>query len=449
MNKLIIFLALIPCLLCVKPSLKNALRNQVIIDFKNAIVPIISKQVEHLILPDIHTKSDGFDIDVTNIHVNITPFHPNQINIVFVPNSCIIQFSGAAFSMGGSAHIHAKWKFISKSMDADIGVKNTGFACQIQLLSHGGKPNIQVDSVHISLTGGDVSIHIHGDIINKILEFIANLLKGHFVSQIVGQLQSKLPPVITTTVNSKLNTLPSDVALGSSLNLKYGFPFNPYVKDQYLFTAISGFVHPKDTPNPPPYEPSDMPEFDGANPKGIQFFFGDYIVKSSIDSLFSLGLMTVAFQKHVLDHDIKMVCKATKSPKFDFINAIDVTVSAYCDVNFDADPKNKFGLKAEVHVNMKEYMKAAVIFFTIVEAKFTQLEYVIENPIDINWFKDGVNTVLAVIVEIINADLGQRGIPLPTIQGIDYTDTSQYVKQGYIEICTTPVFHFSAQEEDQ
>ena len=45
MYKILIVLALVQCLLGGKPSIKNALKHKVVIEFKNAIVPIISKHV--------------------------------------------------------------------------------------------------------------------------------------------------------------------------------------------------------------------------------------------------------------------------------------------------------------------------------------------------------------------------------------------------------------------
>ncbi|MDR3548022.1 MAG: hypothetical protein P4M11_07125, partial [Candidatus Pacebacteria bacterium] len=248
MTRLVFLLALLPFLLAGAPTIKNALRNQVVIDFKNVIVPIVSKQIENLVLPDVHTKSGGVKVDVTKIHAHITPIQPKQISIVFVPNSSIIRISGSGFSLSGGAHIHAKWFIISKSMDASVSARNIGFAVQVTILTNGGKPNIAVNSISISLSAGNVSIKFSGGLINKILQFVANLLKGHFIKSIVSQLQAKMPPKITEVVNTKLNTLPSDIAITPTLSIKYGFPSAPYVKQDYLFTGIAGYVHPKNNP---------------------------------------------------------------------------------------------------------------------------------------------------------------------------------------------------------
>ena len=438
--KLILILVLATCTFALKPSLANALRNQVIVDFKNNIIPVISKQIEHITIPDIHTSQSGFDIDVTNIHVDVRPIDPNNIGIVFVPGTSILRFSSRGISLHGGAHIRVKWSFIQKSMDADIDISGAGFDCQVSLFSNGGKPNIRVDS--LSVAPGSISIHLHGDIIVKIIEFIVDLLKGRLTNEIVNQLQSKLPPMITQQVNDKLNHIPTDIEVGYDLALKYGFPYAPFVRNDYLFTAINAHIHPKNNPNPPPYEPSDLPEFDPNNPKGIQFFFSDYVVKSSLDASYAVGLLTFSFEKDILEHHIRMDCKATSVPSFGFHSSIDVSVASECNVVFDNDNNNHFVLVSEVHVNLQEYIRRAVIYFSVDIAKFEKLEYRQDHPVDIEWFKDGVNTVLDAIKEVVNGIMGAKGIPLPTIPGIDYTDTVQYIKQGYMEICTTPVFHF-------
>ncbi|MDR3736451.1 MAG: hypothetical protein P4L10_13060, partial [Acidobacteriaceae bacterium] len=216
----------------------------------------------------------------------------------------------------------------------------------------------------------------------------------------------------------------------------------------YLFTGIAGYVHPKNNPNPPPYPIAAMPEFDTANPKGIQFFISDYVIRSAIDATFTIGSMNVHLDKVLMNHHIKMTCSATKSPDFAFVNAIRVTMDVNCVVDFDDNVNNRFTLVTGLTIALKEYVRAAVIFFSMQEAKFNKLEYKQEKPVDIKWFKDGINKVLAAVIEIANSELGQKGIPLPTVKGIDYTDTVEFVKAGYMEICTNPIFKITTLEEE-
>jgi len=427
---------------CGKPSMKSALRNKVVTDFKDALVPIVYKQIAHIVLPDVHTSHDGFDIDITNIHIDISPIQPNQIFITFMPGTSIIKFGGNNFALVGAAHAHVKYHFISKSADIDVSINELGFEVEVELHSNSGKPNIAVRSLHINLEPKHVHVHIKGDILNKILEFLANLVKDHYCKGIIKEISQKLPPIVTTEVNKRLNTLPTDISLSNSMAMKYGFPYAPNVKNDYLHTGISAYIHPKNKPSPPPYEPEDMPEFEPNFPRGIQFFMSDYVIKSSLTALHELGFLALSFEKQLLGHDIHMTCHASKTPEFDFDHAIVVDFQGSCDVIINKDPHTKFSIITELHANLKEYIKHAELFFGIHEFKIIKLEYKQDHPIDIEWFKKGINQVLELIRLIINGEMGNSGIPLPTIHGVDYTDSAQEIKKKYMMIGVNPVFHF-------
>lgn len=226
-------------------TIKNALRNQVIIDFKDNIVPLVSRQIEHLILPNIRTEASGCDIEIKNVQVNVAPIQPNQISIQFYQGTSMIAIVGSGISMTGLAHIRAKWLFITKSMDATMTINNAGFTSQIVVSTNNGRPNIFVENVNIQLSQNDVRINLSGDVLNKILEFVANLLRGHIVKEIVGQLQSQLPSCVTNAVNSKLNTLPVDIDISNTMNLKYLYETKPIVRSDYISTGINAYVHLK------------------------------------------------------------------------------------------------------------------------------------------------------------------------------------------------------------
>jgi hypothetical protein len=434
--RVLFLLIVLPILFCQKPTIKNALRNQVIIDLKNNIVPKIYQKIKDIKVPDIHNGK----LNVDNIHIHISPFNPNQIGIKFIPNSSTIQFSATGIRLQGGAHACYKVLFVNLCCNIGLSVGDAGFIAQITLLSQNNKPKIRVDRVQVHANG--IGIHASCGFLTPIINLLISLLKGAIVNAVVNGLQGSLPGMITNQVNDLLEKLPNEIDMGPNLQMKYGFPYAPYVKSDYLFTGIYAFIHPRNQPTPPNYPIPDVPEFDAANPKGVQFFLTDYIVKSALDSAFRLNLLTASFENDMLGHHVKMTCTATKVPGFSFLNSIDVELPASCKVVFDRNENNRFTVNAELHVNLKEYAKAAVIFFSITLAKFTKLEYVTEKPIDIEWFKKGINDVLAVIIQLVNADLGNRGIPLPKIGGIDYTDMVQFVKNGYLEICATPVFHF-------
>ncbi len=430
-----------------KTSMRNSLRNQVLIDYKNAMIPILYKKIAHMNFPPSH-KSGSVDIDTWDTYVDVAPISPAQIGIIFLSGTTSMQFTGSGFLVTGASKVRAKWHFIQKTVDARVRITKLGFNAQISFVCNGGKPNIVVNHFKIGLSSNDVSIDIGGGLINWILKLVINMLKGRFISGIVESMEGKLPAQMTEQVNRRLNTLSSTVKIGPYLSLHYSFPEAPFVRNDYLLTSIAAFVHPNGNPNPPPYQPKDIPEFDAAIPQGIQFFISDYVVKSAVDASFAIGKLTATMDRDINGHNVKMLCRATNSPSFNFINAIDVVIDALCDVTFDNQPTNRFALVLQLHLNLKEYIRAAVIFFAISQASFTKLEYKINGPVDIEWFKKGINQVLETAVALVNGILGERGFPLPVVKGIDYTQTVQYIKNGYMEIGVNPVFNITAMEAE-
>ena len=94
--------------------------------------------------------------------------------------------------------------------------------------------------------------------------------------------------------------------------------------------------------------------------------------------------------------------------------------------------------------NLKESIKAQTLFFTIMKLALANMQIDNPNKHDLKWFEDGINTILAQTAEAINALLGQRGIKLPYIPGIDYCDIEEYAKAGYIEVLVTPIIHITS-----
>ena len=442
MNKLVLicFTILALGVYCQKPAFKNALRNQVITDFKNAIVPIISKQIENLKLTDVHESQSGVNIDVENILIHIYPINPGLIGIRFVAGTSSIQFYSRGFSMHGTAHARAKWSFISKACDVELNIGGAGLDFQITLFSNGGRPNIRVDS--ISIYPGNIDIKLHGDIIIKIAQLIINLLKGHFIKEICRELQARVPPLVTKEVNAKLNGIPVDIGIGETLAIKYGFPYAPFVRGEYLYTGISAYIHARSNPNPPPYEPNDIPEFIADTPRGVQFFLSEYVLKSSVYAGHTSGLFALELEGDKLGHHIKMGCRTTQVPNLSLNGAFDLWVSAECSVLFDYSPTNTFSISTDIHLNLKENVRGAILYFNIVDGRFDRIEYRIDHPVEIEWFKNGINEILQAFAIAINEMIGNKGIPLPTIPGMDYTDAMEGIGQGYIGVGFTPVFHF-------
>lgn len=446
MTKLLIFLVCLNVALGISYTMSNALKNQVVIDFKNAIVPIISKEIEHMKLGDIKGKSGHIHYEITEIQVNVNPINPAQISIQFVGGSTL-RFSGNSFSMKGTARARARWAFIRKTVGVTMSIDKVGFSTSILLKSVNNKPNIHISQFTVDINSGNVHIKIKGGLIGAIINLIVKMMKGHLVKNVVKGLVDKAPGLIVTKVNTILNNLPSDIRITNEVYMRYQFPVAPNIKDGYLLTGIIAYLHPVNDPSPPPGPISPMPTIDTKFGRQIQFFMSDYVVRSAVNTAFKLKLLTIKINKKLDNRQILMNCLANKLPEFKFNNAISASVSGHCTVSLDNDPDPKFQVFAVLDLELVENIKNAVVFFSANKLSFSQLNFKMIKPVDIEWFKKGINKVFAIILEVINGELGQRGIPLPSIKEIDYRDIVQYVGNGFTMIGTTPKFIIKMEED--
>jgi len=424
----------------------NALRNQVVIDFKNAIVPIISKQIEHIQIPDMHGKQHGIEYWVNNIHIYINAINPNQINIEFLAPSTL-RFTGTSFSMRGGATAKAKWGIFQKTVSAEIGVSNAGFSTSIALVSVNNKPNVRITEFILGISSNNIHIKLSGGLIAKVIELLVNVLKPHVLKYLIPAIQNKVPPLVTRLVNDKLNTLPNDIKVSDKIFMRYSFPNSPAVKSGYLVTGIVAYLYPAGDPTPPPGPIAPMPEIDHQNSKGIQFFLSDFVVRSGLNTAFKLGLMIAQVNTKVDNRAISMKCSVKKLPDFKFANAIKASADGTCIVSLDNDPKPKFEMILSINLALSEKVKNAILFFNAEKLEVAKIEFKMLEQIDIEWFKKKINDVMAAVLAAINGELGQKGIPLPTIKEIDYSDIIQYVSNGYTMIGTTPIFRFKMEGE--
>jgi hypothetical protein len=426
-------------------TMNNALRNQVVTDFKNAIVPIISSKIRHVSINDINGNSGGIKYEVTNININVNPINPQQINIQFPPGATI-KVSGTAFAMQGSAHVKAKVSFVSVSFGVSIGISNFGFEITVAMTSVNNKPNIAITGFRLDITENHVSIKISGNIIAKIANFIINLLKGYVVRSVVSEVTKILPPTVTGVVNDFLNSLLTKIPITDKIAMTYGFPVAPSVQGDYLLTGIVAYLHPVNDPSPPPGPTKPVPQYDAKNARGIQFFISDVIVRSAVNTAYKLNLMSIVVNNKIKDRQVKMACSASALPDFQFAGTIKAVANGLCNVALDNDPNPKFQLIATLELVLAERVKNAILFFDIQTIQFSKFDIKVITPVDIEWFKESINDVLAAIKEVINGELGQKGIPLPIIKQIEYTDFVQYVGDGFTMLGTTPVFHLQMED---
>eukprot|EP00826_Nyctotherus_ovalis_P025798 TRINITY_DN2000_c0_g2_i15.p1 TRINITY_DN2000_c0_g2~~TRINITY_DN2000_c0_g2_i15.p1 ORF type:complete len:520 (-),score=95.94 TRINITY_DN2000_c0_g2_i15:135-1694(-) len=437
MRNLLVFLAFLCVALGSTPSMSNALRNQVLVDFKNAIIPSLSKQLEHITLEQIKGKKSHIRYNIYNIEIHVNPIDPQKIGIQFVKGSTL-RFTGSSIGMQGTAKAKTRLRPFRKTFDVRITVSDASFSIDVALKIVNGKPNIEVRAFDFNLATHNVNIKISGGILGKIVNLVVKLMKGHVVKGVVKQIRNTAPKLITNRVNKMLNGLRDSIRIDKDLYMSYQFPTAPVIKDDFLLTGIVAYLHPVNDTTQPPGPVSPVPQLDKQNSKGIQFFVSDYVVKSALHSLYKLKRLMTMHRK-IKDHPVAMNCSLNKLPDFRFHNAINASASVTCDTVLDNNADSRFQVSADFQFALKERIENATVYFKIDKFTFSKLEFKMLKPLN-NWFKTIVNEVVATAIEIVNERLGERGIPLPAVKEIDYNDTSQYIGDGYMMIATNPIF---------
>ena len=235
MSRLIIFLLAITAISALNPTLKACLRQHTVALFKDAVVRVLAREFKDVpfTIPDF--KAADFTIHITDAHAGVE-IAPGNIAITFTHGVAGIHLHGAAITMGGEAHVHARGT-ISKTMRAVIEISQFGFDCVIAFSSTGVLPHIDVKQFNVLIDDSHVKIHLHGDIIVHIVDHIVNAMKPHIVSQVKSEMHTKVPPIIDSIVNRKLRSLPTDIDVAPHLNLKYLFQHAPIVLGPALISS--------------------------------------------------------------------------------------------------------------------------------------------------------------------------------------------------------------------
>lgn len=443
MIKLLFLLSCLTVILGLDPTVGNALKSSVLNSLKDAIFPLILKEIP----PKMKLDSIGGNIvlmeyEVSDISLRIGDIKASQISISFNGDGSI-RATGRDFGVDGSAEIYGRMGLIWTTADAGIKVRKIGFDTSIAIKSNGQRPNIDIREFKLIASPSNVEIWTFGSFIVKVLELIAQLLKSHIINGLVSGVQKEVPPTVNKIINDKLNKLPLSFNITDNINLTYRFPLTSTVNNGYLVTKILAYAHPKTDPSPPPAPIGKLPEYNSVIQRDLQFFISDYVIRSALYSAYRLKTLTLKLGMKIKHRQVFLDCAADDVPEFIFKYAIEARGTATCKVLLDKDPNPKFQLMTKVDLRLKETVKNAILFFYGEKLEFTKLDFKIIQPFDITWFKEAINDVIAAMLEALNGEFGMRGIPLPTIEEVDYEDIVQNVEEGYTVIGTTPKFHFS------
>ena len=433
--------------LCVgsEPGLKVAIKESELNLVKDELLPLAWAKLDKITIPDVHTKEDGFDIDVTSIHIHVDALPSSNVHIGLKDNTNVVTLSMSGISLSGSAHAHAKWHFISKSVDMTISVHSVGFHSDIVCsVDSNGRPHVVLSNFHVSLSSNDVDIHFNGGFIEKLLNWIVDLLKGHIVDPIRDAINKQVPDAVDEQVNKILETMPLSVDISDKVAVAYKMAKNPVVHSSYIIWFLSGYMYLRPNGPPPSYGPTPFPDYQTSDPKGVQIIFSDFLLKSGLDVGFQAGTMVFNQTFEISGEKLALACAMKQAPTIEFVEKIVASTKEIdCDMHITDTGSTdlEVTLKAKLDFVVEEYIKTQTVYFKIDDLTFTVISI---DGSGVDWFNKYSKQIIDGVVAALNVMYGQKGIKLPDVKGVTYSDVTESVGQHFMTISATPKFDFTS-----
>jgi len=420
------------------PTMKAALNNPTLTLLKDLAVGQISNN-----MPDIHMLDFQQNIVVAtiiakNITMHVMPFTPEQVGINLIEGTNDFVIYGNNMTLNGSMALLIKILFSQYNCSGFMQVNNTGFAAHISVFKNGTRLAVDVKSVNITINKDNVNITIKGSGIQNIMNSLIGFFKNYFFDNIKSTMTKMLPDMISNVTNTILGSLPDDVEVMKDVSAKFIFTEPPKVKNDFLITPILTFVHSTNDPNPPPYDPPVLPDLNETCQKGVQLFIGDTIIRTAVETAHKAGILSFHKELNALGFDIKVDCKSNSTPIVTFKNEIDFKGSSYCLAELQlhgTSYKFSLGFMAEVQASLSEVMKNSTIFFNIEKMTVTSLKIVFGMVIDLKTLISFVNMYLEEVRSVINREIANKGIPLPSFPLFDISDITEGMVDRFISVC--------------
>ena len=423
------------------PSVQFALKHAEIDLLKAEILPYVMSHLGTIHIPNIHTSKSIFDIDVKDIWARISDIGSKNIELIFTEGNGNIGVRVRDVGGTGHADIRASTWILHKSMEADIGIHGAGADMTLILGENKGFPTLTLSGFKVYIGSSNVDINIHGDIIDDILGWIVDLLKGKIIDGVKNAINSQVPPAINVEINKILASIPHEIELGN-FTIKYDLPSAPVTHNTYMTMPFAAYLYIHNRTVPPVENPPVLPKTDPTDSHGVQFFISDYLIQGAIATFYAAGVLQYNITTNIFGLPFILGCKADNPPDVEFNDSITVKIKGACDAELDQGEGGKLilGIDMELDFNFLEDVAEDKLYFQIGEMVLTHFNMHVDNQSspEWDWFKTAFNVFLEDLRTSYNQQMGNKGIPLPTFQGINLTDSDQTAKEHYLEIISTP-----------
>jgi len=447
----------------VNPGFKSLTSLGAIQRVKDILIPIVQPYVQGMTVPDVSGSTDtpiGVTIDYTITNIVVSSFSFGQSSVTLIPGSGVqVQLTDS------SATADMDWSY-SASIVHGSGSAVDNLKMDLSLVlavgEVSGKPSITVQSLSISITSIDITVHGGA---SWFYQVIVDIFKSKIKSIMESSLQSQLASVINQLANYYLRKSPTNYPINKNLMIDYSFTTPPFLQPSFSESDHTGQFVWSDPKIVCPFNPGPLPDDLSGSP--LTFIFSQDMGSCIASILFQLdslsGLITPKMvpsnspvQLNTSSHNMKVVLPQLYEMYPD--QALNVKVWAntaptvfidsstnYIDITIDGS--------AEVFVVNATLLPAFLLDITLVlQAKVgftgTNVTANIVNikhntTLDLSWIGNiddmtGVDEMVTLFIslgiqpmvnKIINA-----GMPIPRIEGVQFLSANVLYGNGYLKV---------------
>jgi hypothetical protein len=427
------------------------------------------------------TKKDDITITISNGVCNLQSIGGAALSSD--PNDGVSgSISGLAIACNG--HIDARldiWPHPSCGFDFDGSVSGASASVLIDISDSAGRPILAAGSVSVNI--GDFDIHFGGGICGFVANIIKDVVDFFFKNWVNGLVDKEVTSVLQSFINDDANKILAGIPTTIPLHLKAPFDIaeivfnmtgNPDYGSGFIGLDLLGAIVNTATQQPAPFPSPAIPHFSADSADHyVEIFLSPYVFESGfwvfqqagllhytvnhniIPSTFPIQLNTTAISiiaPGVVSKfpnewfEIELVFPANGPPS---VNASTSGISAAAPVQLafnaltDSGPQNAFTLACEFTTALE--LSVVLNETSGYPAIAGNLSY-LECPLSL--YNTSVGSVsyqlAAALVDFVLGDVLtplanvvlHTGIPLPTTDGLTFTNTEIVYGNGYAMAAT-------------
>ena len=473
-----------------KAGLRAAIREEVILEAERKFFPLIMSKISEISIPDQHISIKlsilgNLNIYITNIHLHVNPLPAENIQIALQePN--LVSVIASSISGNGNMDIEFEY-FVTEHDRVDIRINRLNIIAQteismIESSQEKGKylPFGRIKNIDLDL---DFDFDIHGSIIADIVDLVKGKIKDLIYSELKGALVGAIIDESDKALKQVLDKLPLYINIKDSLAIDYSLVAAPKVTNKYLVLSINGGIvdlSNPDTKSPPFPIPESLPDYVEKGKNG-QAFISDYFLLTALRTLYLTERLNLRLKSEDISEEspikfdttfldfilpgieklygsnkkVDLECSADKNRTQPTISLKEKTINGtlllFCSLEVDnegfgiVDNYDKaleitidFGFVVNISIAQEgiisasisnaEFSNSKLISSKVPDLKIINVEKLFDLTLDIG---------LPIINEKI---LKNATIPLPTVEGISFKDSTVEVENGYILVNINPHF---------